>query len=86
MSMDTVHYPSIDAKRDELGVTKQAVADRLDLSWEQAKKKLAGEVEFNITEVRTLADWWGVCIDELIGREIPRCPIYRPTFVEREAS
>lgn len=69
MSMETVHYPSIDAKREHLGVTKQAVADRLDLSWEQTRKKLAGEVEFSLSEVLVLADWWGVGTDELVGRE-----------------
>lgn len=83
--METMHYPAIEARRVELGATKQAVADRLGLSWEQANKKLSGEVEFSLTEVLELAVWWGLCLDELVGREIPKCPLYRPAFDERKA-
>lgn len=78
MSMETVHYPAIERRRESMGVTKQAVADRLGLSWEQANKKLLGEVEFNLSEVLALADWWGLCADELVGREVLKCPLYRP--------
>lgn len=85
MSMETVHYPAIEERRAELGVTKRAVADRLGLSWEQASKKLSGEVEFNLTEALELAEWWGLCLDELAGREVPKCPLYRPAFGERKA-
>ncbi|RNL44761.1 helix-turn-helix domain-containing protein [Paraeggerthella hongkongensis] len=83
--MDTVHYPAIEARRADLGVTKRAVADRLGLSWEQASKKLSGEVEFNLTEALELAEWWGLCLDELAGREVPKCPLYRPSFAESKA-
>ena len=77
MPMPTKGYPAIEAKRADLGVPKQAVADRLGLSWEQTSKKLAGEVEFSLSEVAVLADWWNLCIDELVGREVPRCPVFR---------
>ena len=83
--METVHYPAIESRRAELGVTKRAVADRLGLSWEQASKKLSGEVEFSLSESIALAEWWGLCLDELAGREIPKCPLYRPPFDERKA-
>lgn len=77
MSMPTTSYPAIEKRRSDLGVSKKAVADKLNLSWDQANKKLAGEVEFNLSEVMVLADWWGLCLDELVGREVPKCPIYR---------
>lgn len=85
MSMETVHYPAIEARRVELGVTKRAVADRLGLSWEQASAKLSGKVEFSLTEVLELSDWWGLCADELVGRDVPKCPLYRPGFGGRKA-
>lgn len=80
MAMGKVHYPTINAKRAELGVTKQAMADRLGLSWDGLNMKLCGEREFNITELIAISDWWGVCIDELVGRTVPKCPLYRPEF------
>lgn len=82
MAMETVGYPAIEAKRAELGVPKAAMADKLSLSWEGLNKKLNGEAEFNLAEAAVLADWWGVCIDELIGRTVPKCPILRPAFGE----
>lgn len=76
--MKTVGYPSIEARRAEMGVSKQAMADKLHLSWEGLNKKLNGDAEFNLAEVEVIADWWGMCIDELIGRSVPKCPVLRP--------
>lgn len=80
MSMSNVHYPAIDAKRVELGVSKAAMAKKLELSWEGLDAKLAGEREFTLTEILTLAEWWGLCADELVGRSVPGCPVLRPVF------
>lgn len=73
-------YQAIDAKRADMGVSKQAMADKLNLSWEGLNKKLSGNSEFTLAEVAVIADWWGVCIDELIGRNVPSCPLLRPKF------
>lgn len=59
---------AIDEFRKDLGVTKQAVANRLGITWNAVDAKLTGRTEFNISEVSSLADWWGVSIDRLIGR------------------
>lgn len=76
MAFDTVSYPAIEAMRKRLGVPKRAVADRLSLSWESANKKLAGQVEFSITEAVALADWWDVSLDALVGRTVPKEPVF----------
>ena len=80
MAMETVGYPAIEARRADMGVSKQAMADKLHLSWEGLNKKLNGDSEFTLAEVEVVADWWGLCIDELIGRSVPKCPIMRPVF------
>lgn len=67
---------AVDAERERRGVTKQAVADRLGLSWEGANKKLTGQTEFSLSELVSLADWWGVCLDQLVARSVPACPGY----------
>ena len=43
---ERVLYPEIEERRAGLRITKQAVADRLGLSWESASMKLSGEREF----------------------------------------
>lgn len=67
---------AVDAERERRGVTKQAVADRLGLSWEGTNKKLTGQTEFSLSELVSLADWWGVCLDQLVARSVPACPVY----------
>lgn len=66
----------VDTERECRGVTKQAVADRLGLSWEGANKKLTGHTEFSLSELVSLADWWGVCLDQLVARSVQACPVY----------
>lgn len=70
MSMESKHYPAIDAKREELGIPKTKMAEKLELSWEGLNAKLCGEREFNLSEVTVLADWWGISLDELVGRRL----------------
>ena len=65
----------IDQFREQLGVTKAAMADKLGLSWDGLNNKLAGRTEFDLDEVVSVADWWGVPIDELIGRTVPKFPV-----------
>lgn len=70
MALKSVCYPSIDAKRKELGLTKNAVAKRLGTTWKTLDKKLEGRGEFSVTEIMTLADWWGLSMDELVGHKV----------------
>lgn len=86
MAMKTIGYPAIEAKRVDMGVSKQAMADKLNLSWEGLNKKLSGNSEFTLAEVQVIADWWGMCIDELIGRSVPGCPLLRPNFASVDKS
>lgn len=73
---ERVTYPAIEERRAGMRIAKQAVADRLGLSWESASMKLSGEREFSLSEAQELADWWSLSIDDLIGRKVPDCPIY----------
>ena len=66
---------NVDATRDKLGITKQAMADRLGLSWDGLNNKLTGKYEFDLSEIVTIADWWGVSIDDLICRTVPKFPV-----------
>lgn len=59
---------SINDVRERLGVSKQAVADKLGVLWATADSKLSGKTEFDISEAVTIADWWGMSLDELVGR------------------
>lgn len=61
--------------RERLGITKRAMADRLGLSWDGLNNKLTGKYEFNLDEIVAIADWWGVNIDDLIGRTAPEFPV-----------
>ena len=70
------HASHINGFREQLGVTKQAMADRLGLSWDGLNNKLIGKYEFDLDEIVAIADWWGVSIDELIGRTVPKSPIF----------
>lgn len=65
----------VDEFREHLGITKQAVADRLGLSWDGLNNKLTGKYEFDLDEIVSIADWWGVSIDDLIGRTVPEFPV-----------
>ena len=66
----------IDEFREHLGVTKQAMADRLGLSWDGLNNKLTGKYEFDLDEIVAIADWWGINIDDLIGRTVPEAPVF----------
>ena len=55
--------------RISLGITQQAVAEKLGLSWNGVHKKLVGKSQFSINEILTLADWWNCSIDWLVGRD-----------------
>ena len=66
----------VDEFRERLGVTKQAMADRLGLSWDGLNNKLTGKYEFDLDEIVAVADWWGVSIDDLIGRTVPEFPVF----------
>ena len=66
------HYELIESKRRSLGITKQAVAQKLHISWAAADSKLSGRTEFDLSEAITIADWWGMTVDELVGHHVER--------------
>lgn len=57
----------VDEHRQRVGSTKVAVAAMLGITENSAANKLGGKTEFALSEIRTLADKWGMTIDELVG-------------------
>ena len=51
----------------ERGIKKLAVKEKLGLSYQGLRNKLEGSTEFTGTELATLAQWWGVSTDWLLG-------------------
>ena len=58
-------YPAIEARRDNLGVPKQKMADYLGISPSALDNKLSGRNEFKFSEIVTISDWWGTPIEQL---------------------
>ena len=56
-------YPAIEARRSNLGVPKQKVADYLGISYSSLDNKLSGRNEFKFSEVQKLSDWWNTPIE-----------------------
>lgn len=56
-------YPAIEARRSDLGVPKQRMADYLNISYSSLDNKLSGRNEFKFSEVAKLAEWWGTPIE-----------------------
>lgn len=77
MPANASYSERIDETRNKLGVTKAAMAAKLGLSWDGLNNKLTGKSEFDLDEVATIADWWGVAIDDLVGRKVPAFPVLR---------
>ena len=75
--MAGIIYPNIEKRRADLGTSKVRMAEKLGLSIQTLDNKMTGKSEFNAREVRTLAKWWNVSADSLIGEAV---------LVEQEAT
>ena len=58
-------YPAIEARRDELCIPKQRVADYLGISYSALDNKLSGRNEFKFSEVKKLSEWWRTPLETL---------------------
>ncbi len=64
--------PEADAVRAELARARRSQGDaakQLNLSQPAMSRRLTGEVDFTVAEIRSLADWLGVPVAALIGPE-----------------
>ena len=67
--MAGIVYPNIEAKREDLGVSKIRVAQKLGITQKTLDNKLSGVSGFTAREVRELSMWWGVSMDKLLEKE-----------------
>ena len=65
--MAGIIYPNIEQRREDLGVTKQRMGEKLGISQQALANKLDGTSEFSAREVLTLSRWWGTSADELLA-------------------
>lgn len=61
----TVCYPAIEARRSNLCVPKQKVAEYLGISLSALENKLKGRNEFKFSEIVALSEWWGTPIEQM---------------------
>lgn len=64
--------PEADAVRAELARARRSQGDaakQLNLSQPAMSRRLTGEVDFTVAEIRSLADWLGIPVAALIGPE-----------------
>lgn len=59
-------YPAIEARRDDLGVPKQKMANKLEISLSGLENKLSGRTEFKFSEIVTLSDWWNTPVSQFM--------------------
>lgn len=69
--MAGIIYPNIEARRNDLGVTKSRMAEKLGIALQTLDNKLDGTSGFTASEIRTLSLWWGTSADELLEEEVP---------------
>jgi len=69
--MAGVVFPNIEARREDLGVSKVRMAEKLGIALQTLDNKLNGVSGFTAAEIRTLSSWWGVSADELLKEEVP---------------
>lgn len=68
--MAGIIYPKVEEKRKDLGVSKERMREKLEISYTALDNKLDGTSEFSAREIRTLSLWWNVSADELLSEAI----------------
>lgn len=62
-----VVYPELEAKRAYNGHTTKTYAEILDMSEDSVRRRLRGEVEFELSEIKKLMDFYHCTFEELFG-------------------
>lgn len=65
-----VMYPRLEAKRAYNGHTTKIYAEILDMSEDSVRRRLRGEVEFELSEIRKLMDLYHCSFDDLFGSDV----------------
>lgn len=64
-----VIYPKLEAKRAYHGETAHDIAAVLGVSDDSARRRLRGEVEFDLSDIEKLMNHYGSTFEELFGRD-----------------
>lgn len=62
-----VIYPELEAKRAYNGHTTKTYAEILNMSEDSVRRRLRGEVEFELSEIKRLMDFYHCSFEELFG-------------------
>lgn len=68
--MAGIIYPKVEERRADLGTSRVRMAEKLGISETALANKMNGTSEFTAREIRTLAQWWNVSADSLIGEAV----------------
>ena len=64
-----VIYPKLEAKRAYNGHTTKVLADVLGISEDSVRRRLRGEVEFELSEIEALMTFYCCTFEDLFGKE-----------------
>ena len=62
-----VVYPKLEAKRAYNGHTTKTYAEILNISEDSERRRLRGEVEFELSEITKLMDFYHCTFEDLFG-------------------
>lgn len=62
-----VVYPRLEAQRAYNGHTTKTYAEILEMSEDSVRRRLRGEVEFELSEITKLMDFYHCTFEELFG-------------------
>lgn len=65
-----VMYPRLEARRAYNGHTAKTYAEILDMSEDSVRRRLRGEVEFELSEIIKLMDFYHCTFEDLFGNDI----------------
>lgn len=63
-----VVYPRLEAKRAYNGHTVKTYADILEISEDSVRRRLRGEVEFELSEITKLMNFYHCTFEDLFGK------------------
>lgn len=63
-----VVYPKLEAKRAYYGHTTKTYAELLGISEDSVRRRMRGEVEFELSEIIKLMEFYKCTFEELFGR------------------
>lgn len=62
-----VKYPRLEAKRAFFGHTTKTIAELLEISEDSVRRRLRGDVEFELSEIIKLITFYECTFEELFG-------------------